>query len=968
MSRVIRLLAPATLFIAGSIVVVSQNTQVKPTLTKADYTKFESIAGTTLTPDGKWVAYVVNRGGRGGGRGNDGGTSELHYRAVASDEEKTLPGGTSPTFTSNSRWLLYTLNPANNGNGARGDRGGAPRGGANNGSATANAQNPSAGVVDLSSGTSTVMKDVQSYAISNDGHHVALRRSLPQGSQNRGADLVIRDLATNVDVTLGNVAESSWSDDGSTLAMVIDVAGKTGNGVQLFNTATSTIRSLDASDMVYSNLRWRKKSDDLVVYRSREEESDFSDVNHFVLSWKATSSTNPTRQVYDSTKDDAFPAGMRVSSDTAPQWSEDGSTVFFGIAPREAKVTPPANNANGPKPAKVQVWHARDLREWPQQKNSADQDSKRTHLVAWRVGDSHIVRLADQLVPALTLSTNQKVALGGDETPYFMDVITGRQYRDIYTIDVATGKRTKVMTKAQGTPTMSPSGRYLLYTVADTKSGNWFVMDLSTGRQTNLTAKLETSFMNLEDDHPTAYRRGYGVGGWLADEKSVILYDRFDLWRINVDGTNPTRLTRGREDSTVYRADWTGNDDPRIDPAKPILLTATGEYTKKSGFSRLTLGQTPQRLLWVDQSVGGLIKAKDADVFGFTTQTFTESPQLSVASASFADARQVSHNNAFLKDFAWGKQDLMNYTNKHGDRLQMMLAYPANYEPGKKYPMVVYYYEKLSQGFHSFVAPSESAMYNITMFSQAGFFVLRPDILFQPRNAGPSGLDCVTSAVKTAVAAVPDIDAKRVGIMGHSWGGYQTAYYAVHGGDTFAAAIAGAPLTDFISMYGYSSGNTGSPETGHFEVGQERMEVSLWEDPEAYIRNSTVFQTNALKIPLLLEEGEADGNVNYYQSMELYNFARRLGKNVVFLVYEGENHGLTGDAAVDYSQRQLEWFGHYLKGDPAPEWITNGESYLARKKILDTANPPQPGERGGAGAAPAGNRGARGGRGGRGGR
>src|SRR5262249_32946029 len=139
-----------------------------------------------------------------------------------------------------------------------------------------------------------------------------------------------------------------------------------------------------------------------------------------------------------------------------------------------------------------------------------------------------------------------------------------------------------------------------------------------------------------------------------------------------------------------------------------------------------------------------------------------------------------------------------------------------------------------------------------------------------------------------------------------------------------------------------SSGNTGSPETGHFETGQERMDVSLWEDPEAYIRNSTVFQTNALRIPLLLEEGEADGNVNYYQSMELYNFGRRLGKNVVFLVYEGENHGLTGDAATDYQQRQLDWFGHWLKGEPAPEWISRGETYLERKKILDRANPAQP--------------------------
>src|SRR5205823_3726187 len=181
----------------------------------------------------------------------------------------------------------------------------------------------------------------------------------------------------------------------------------------------------------------------------------------------------------------------------------------------------------------------------------------------------------------------------------------------------------------------------------------------------------------------------------------------------------------------------------------------------------------------------------------------------------------------------------------------------------------------LSQGFHQWVAPTERSTYNTSVFSQNGYFVLRPDIVFRFRDPGYSGLDCVTSAVKAALATGM-IDPKRVGNMGHSWGGYQSAYYAVHGGDVFAASIAGAPLTDFISMYGYSSGNNGSPETGHFEVSQERMEVSLWEDPEAYIRNSTVFQTNQLKIPLLLEEGEADGNVNYYQSMELYNFGRRL--------------------------------------------------------------------------------------------
>jgi dipeptidyl aminopeptidase/acylaminoacyl peptidase len=298
----------------------------------------------------------------------------------------------------------------------------------------------------------------------------------------------------------------------------------------------------------------------------------------------------------------------------------------------------------------------------------------------------------------------------------------------------------------------------------------------------------------------------------------------------------------------------------------------------------------------------------------------------------------VSHTNAFLADHAWGKQVLMDYSNSRGDKLQMMLTYPADYQPGKQYPMVVYYYEKLSQGFHQWVAPTDRSTYNTSVFSQNGYFVLRPDIVFRYRDPGYSGLDCVTSAVKAALATGM-IDPKRVGNMGHSWGGYQSAFYAVHGHGIFAATIAGAPLTNLISMYGYTSFNTGFPETGHFETGQERMQVPLWEDPQAYIRNSTVFAVDSLQTPLLLEEGDADGNVNYWQSMELYNFGRRLGKEVVFLVYNDENHGVARpESQIDYHRRQLEWFAHYLKGEPATDWISHGESYLARQRMLNAYN------------------------------
>ena len=357
-------------------------------------------------------------------------------------------------------------------------------------------------------------------------------------------------------------------------------------------------------------------------------------------------------------------------------------------------------------------------------------------------------------------------------------------------------------------------------------------------------------------------------------------------------------------------------------------------------------------MLFVDKGVSRLAKAKDADVSMFVQQTYEESPNLFLATGSLAGAKQVSNTNAFQSEYLWGKQVLLPYTSKRGDKLQMMLTYPADYVPGKKYPMVVYYYEKLSDTFHNYVAPTERSTYNTTVFSQEGYFVLRPDILFKAREPGYSGLDCVTAAVKAALATGM-IDPAKVGNFGHSWGGYQSAFYAVHNPGIFAASIAGAPLTDLISMYGYSSGNSGAPETGHFETGQERMDVPLWKDPAAYIRNSPVFATDSLEIPLLIEVGDADGNVNHWQGVELYNFGRRLGKNVVMLVYNDENHSVARpESQLDYHKRQIEWFGHYLKGEPAADWITNGESYLTRQKLLKDA---------GGAAAPASGRGGRGG-------
>lgn len=944
MSRVFRITA-GMLLISGSLAAQQQQgspsaTKAKPVLGAADYAKWETLGNGALSPDGKWVAYDFRRGN---------GSTELRYRTIDSDNEHTVRLASGPQFTSNGHWLLYTITPDTSDGGGRGGRGG--RGGAA-APASAMTNRNKVGAVDLRSGATSTFEDVQSFALSSDGAHVALRRYSSTGR--RGADVIVRDLDAGTELTFGNVAESEWSDDGSMLAMAIDVDGRTGNGVQLLNVRTGAIRSLDAGDALYAGLQWRRHSDDLAAMRGRLD-SAFVDTSYSVVAWQRLSSPEYAKSSFDPSA--TGPAPMRGAAYRPPQWSEDGSTVVFGIAPREPKTTPEHRAPGELPPARVQVWHWKDVRQFHQQEVNAAQDRQRTTLAAWRVGSSSIVHLSDDPLEVVSLSDNGGAALATDEGPYAREYMSGRQYRDVHRVDLATGKRDKLLTKNLYGATLSPSGRYAMYQ----QDGQWWSADLSNATRSNLTGKIKSAFVNMEDDHPVPERRAYGMAGFTTGEKSVILYDRFDLWQVNLDGSNPARLTRGREDSTVYRCvseagggrggrgGFTvaprsapcqlGSDEHTIDPNKPLVLSATGEYNKKSGFASLVIGQPAQRLVWADKSITRLAKAKNADVYLMEEQTYEEPPNLFVAGPALSDAKQVSHIDAFQSDYAWGRQVLMPYTNKRGDKLQMMLTYPADYQPGKKYPMVVYYYEKLSDGFHNYVTPNDRNPYNTTVFSQNGYFVLRPDVVFQARNPGYSGLDCVTSAVSAVLAKVPDIDAKRVGNMGHSWGGYQSAFYAVHNHGVFSATIAGAPLTDLISMYGYTSGNSGLPETGHYETSQERMQVPLWEDPQAYIRNSTVFSVDSLRTPLLLEEGDADGNVNHFQSEELYNFGRRLGKNVVYLVYEGENHNVARpESQADYLRRQLEWFGHYLKGEPAAPWITDGETYLVRQKILKDAS------------------------------
>ena len=941
--------------------------QTKPIPGFVDYGKFENVApaggggggrfgggggGGGLSNDGKWLGYTITKSNR---------DTELRVLELATNKVTAEPSGAQLTFTSDTKWAAWSVGYTQ----AQQDR-----------MRTQNQplQNKLA-LMNLATSVKTSADNVQSFSFSADGKFLLVRRYPPAAAGGGGAaaapagrggaggrgggaaggalddtpasggTISIRNLATGAEMTFGNVGEEAWQDAGATLAMTINAADQMGNGVQLYNAATGELKVLDSANAGYLGLAWRKDSADLVVMKTKADEKK-DGLTYQILAWTSAGTSTEKKLTYDPTTDTKFPAGQRLVSFRRPTWSDDGKSVFLGFGRWEDKPTPPrgsrgsggsggsvaegSTGAVADEPADVVVWHWQDADVMSKQKLSATQDRRRNLLAVWHLDTGALTPVGKDYQETVSPIRRANIALVSAWGKYAMERSIGRGAADLYVADLTTGARTPLKTNVGGNASVSTNGKYVLFTEAD----NYWTINLATKAITNITAKYPGAFVNKDSDQTTKQKPMFGTGGWAKDDAAVLLYDKYDIWQFAPDGSSAKKLTDGKTEMVVHRLASVEAATDGIDLAKTQYVSLFGSRSKKSGYGLLKTGAPVEQLAFVDKSVSGLGKAKDADVYVHMVQDYNDSPDMFVSGADLKNAKQVTTTNAFLNDYAWGKTETIDYTTDkwHGlQKLQGTLYYPAGYEPGKQYPMIVYMYELLSDNAHRFVVPSDRDYYNTSVFTTQGYFVLQPDITFKPREPGLSVVACVTAAIKAAEAKGM-IDPKKVGVIGHSWGGFDSAFLATHTQGLLATAIAGAAITDLVSNYGNGHWSSGIAETDHIETGQQRMEVPLYDDLQAYIRNSAVFNVANMTVPLLLEVGNQDGTVFWHQGVELYNIARRAGKNVVMIEYNAEDHGLSQyKDQKDYQQRILQWFGHYLKGQAAPEWITKGQSYLARQ-------------------------------------
>jgi dipeptidyl aminopeptidase/acylaminoacyl peptidase len=943
-------LLPALILVMGSLMLQAQAPAPKP-IALEDYAKFKRITGAAISNDGKWMHYAVSP--------NDGDAT-LFVKSLEGDKVHEIARGVNPAFSEDGRWIGYFIAPPQaEGRGrGRGARGG---GQAQGGSADAPAARPFE-VIDLTTGTKSSFPSVGTFAFSPDGEWLLIRPQTvgaapaPGGGGGRGGrggaaagggandsntpgqDLLMRRLPTGEQRYIGKVGTYAFDDAGKLMAYTVRGQGRLGNGVYVMTLATGEQQTLDSATADYEQLSWSGEGTHLAVLRG-DKARDKAQRDNVVLSWRNVGTPQMQAATFDPSKAAGFPDGMVVSEFSAPRWSDDGARLLVGLKDQEPQQPEPTD-----PPANVDVYHWKDDDPQSVQVVRLNQARRETKAAILDVSSGAIRQIADEQITSITPTDDLKWAIGRDETAYAGEIAWGGSRSDIYRVDLATGDRTLIergLTRMMG---LSPDGKWALYL----KDGRVHSYEFASGKKTVIDGGR--SFVNELDDHD--YEKPvYGTGGFTTDGK-VLLYDRYDVWALPLAGGPITNLTKGEgaKQSVRYRVTQLGRtggggrgggrgggggaQEP-IDTSKPLLLSAFGEWTKQSGYSELPPGGSPAKLIWADKNIGSPIAAKNADRIVFTQQTFTEYPNYWTADKRFGGAKQVT--DAFptiFKEFAWGSKTLIEYKNSKGQRLQGTLTLPAGYEPGKKYPMIVYFYELMSDTHHNFSFPVYDDRPHMSTYSSNGYLVLQPDVRYEIGKPGTSALDCVSSAVKEVIKQ-GYADPARIGLQGHSWGGYQSSFIVTQT-NLFAAVVTGAPPTNLVSFYNTLYRSSGNIQQGITEAGQVRMgrNVTPWSAHELYESQSPIHNAPKITTPFMILHGTADGSVDYGQGLEFYAAARRLGKPVILLSYPEEGHHLgRRENQKDFQIRMRQFFDHHLKGTPAPLWMTEGVPQI--RKGLD---------------------------------
>ena len=654
------------------------------------------------------------------------------------------------------------------------------------------------------------------------------------------------------------------------------------------------------------------------LYTDNKKEKDYT------LTLWISEAGNAAREIVTRTTT-GLPEGWVLSPNQRLSFSDDASRLFLGTAPAPLRKDSTILDANRPN---VQVWNWDEPVQYTVQHYNVKRDLKKAYAAIYWLNDQKLVQVANEELPDAELPVKGMGdwAIVSTSKPYSLSSMwEGRTRSDYYKVSLSTGERTLIAKADYASYRLSPSGKYVgTYNQTDSC---WYTINLADNRKIQLATPQTFPAWDEENDTPN-YPYPHGYAGWTKDDASVLIYDRYDIWSFDPEGKKaPVRLTKdGRESKVTYRRIALDREQTYIDLKEPMLLSGFNETDKSTGIYRARLASPAKPILLAggNYNYGQVAKAKKADKYIYTRENFEVFPDIWATDASFKKGVQLTQGIKQQEPYIWGTTELISWTSLDGRKLEGVIYKPTNFDPNKKYPMIVNFYERNSETLCKYRMPEpHRSTIDYHMYLSDGYIVFNPDVRYRDGYPGESCYNCVMSGVYEVLSR-GYVDEKRIGAQGHSWGGYQVAYLATRT-RLFAAIESGAPVVNMFSAYGGIRWGSGLARSFQYEHTQSRLGATPWSDPRRYYENSPLFLMDKVETPILIMHNDQDGHVPWYQGIEYFVALKRLGKPAWMLNYTGEPHWpMKTPNKLDFQIRMKQFFDHFLKGEPMPKWMKEG--------------------------------------------
>ena len=624
----------------------------------------------------------------------------------------------------------------------------------------------------------------------------------------------------------------------------------------------------------------------------------------------------------------SFQNGWRVSENGELRFSQDGEKIYFGTVPADRQRDTTVAKEDWPN---VQVWNWKEKTQFTIQVIDKEKDKKRSYRAVYDIKND----IAKQIEsPTIDISLmldkgNSDYVVNISNDQYKLEEMwEGKTKYDIYLTNTLLDRSSPVVTGLNGDCKASPKGNYLYwYSLPDS---SWFTFSVSKLKEFRVTSPSLIKTSDEENDVPEL-PNSYQIAGWNENETVLYVYDRYDIWRVSPEKEfAPERITRnGREKKIVYRVAKLDEKRVFIDE-NSLFLTAYNEVSRESGFYALGTNrkEEPKLLISGPFMFANIKKAVSSEVVLFTKESFELFPDLWISDFNFKKPLKITNANPQQSLFNWGTAELIKWTSLEGKEIEGVIYKPADFDPNKKYPMIVNFYEKNSSTLYSYRTPEpHRSTIDYHMYTSNGYVVFNPNIYYKDGYPGESAYNSIMPGIAT-ILNMGFVDKARIGAQGHSWGAYQVAYLATRT-SLFSAIESGAPVVNMFSAYGGIRWGTGHNRSFQYEHEQSRIGKTPWESPLRYIENSPIFSMDKVTTPILIMANDKDGHVPWYQGIEYFTSLKRLQKPVWLLNYSGEVHWPQKmENKIDFQKRMMQFFNHYLKGEPMPEWMSPGVSAI----------------------------------------